>query len=308
MVKNSLKFLIVSPSFNENIGGVIALHLLCHKINQMGYESYIYDINRPVKNYNSLWKKIKYKFRLRKYLKKRSNQEFSINSDWNTPELCIFNDGISNDYIVIYPEIIQNNPLSAEKFVRWFLYFQRYENYTDEVGAKTLNIFYSEHFRKRSPNISSAEELLHLTWYHPAYFKENVTIEREGICYQVRKHDSNEEVNLPKDAIKIDGLDHDEIAQIFRKSKYFYSYDLYSLYSTYASISGCVSIVIPKKNLSEDEWRPDIKHRHGISYGVSRIEWAAMTRLNLMDNIKNQQKKEQEQLSSFIDLCKITLQ
>jgi uncharacterized protein YdhG (YjbR/CyaY superfamily) len=303
MVKNSLKFLIVSPSFNENIGGVIALHLLCHKINQMGFESYIYDINRPVKKYNSLWKEIKYKFRLRKYLKKRSNQEFCINLDWDTPELCIFNDEISNDYIVIYPEIIQNNPLSAEKFVRWFLYFQRYENYTDEIGAKTLNIFYSEHFRKGSLNISSAVELLHLNWYHPAYLKENTLIKREGICYQIRKHDSNVKVNLPKDSINIGGLSHDEIAKIFQKCEYFFSYDMYSFYSVYASLSGCHSIVVPKVGVSEVEWRPEISSRYGIAYGLENIQWASETRLNLLNEIKNKKITENQQLNAFIRLC-----
>jgi hypothetical protein len=62
MSKNFFKFVIVTPSFNENIGGVVALHLLCHKINEMGFESYIYDINRPVKKYNSFLGKINYKY------------------------------------------------------------------------------------------------------------------------------------------------------------------------------------------------------------------------------------------------------
>lgn len=303
MSKNLLKFVIVTPPFNENSGGVIVLHLLCHKLNQMGFESFIYHIKRPVKNYNSTWKKIKYKFLLNKYLIKRIYRKFYTNPEWECPELRIFNDEISDSHIVIYPEVIEGNPLFAKKFIRWFLYFQGYKNYNTKIHAKSFNIFYSEHFKKGYPSNNSDHDILNLKSYHPAYFK-NVSSERKGICYQIRKHDSNEQVNLPKGAINIDGLCHEEIAQIFYKCEYFFSYDMYSFYSVCASISGCKSIVIPKVGVSEDEWRPDIRTRYGIAYGVERIQWALETRLNLLNEIKNQKIREDKQLFDFIELCK----
>jgi hypothetical protein len=305
MSNNLLKFIVVAPSFNENSGGVIALHYLCHKLNQMGFRSYVYHIKRPVKKDNSIWEKFKYKFYLSKYQIKMVYRKFCTNPDWQTPELCTFNDEMSNDHIVIYPEIIQNNPLSAKKFVRWFLYFKSYENYDTKIQAKNLNIFYSEHFKKGSSSTPLDYAILNLKWYHPAYFKKS-TSKRQGICYQIRKQDSNEQVNLPKDAIKIDGLSHEEIANIFHSCEYFFSYDMYSFYSVYASISGCKSIVIPKVDVSEDEWRPDISARYGIAYGEKRIQWALETRLNLLNDIKNQKVKEDKQLNAFIELCEQT--
>lgn len=298
-----MKFIVVTPSFNENIGGVIALHLLCHRLNEIGFDSLIYDVNRPVKDNDSIWKKIKYKFRLRKYFKKRLINGFHTNPEWKTPELYFFDDKNRSDSIVIYPEIIQDNLLRAKKFVRWFLYFQRYDFYDDGIG-EGFNIFYSEHFRQGSPAINSIEKILHLDWYHPEYFKENVSSNRKGICYQIRKHDSEENVNIPKEAICIDGLSHSEIAKIFKECELFFSYDLYSFYSVYASISGCKSVVIPKKNVSEIEWRPNVEHRYGIAYGENRIEWAIATSENLLNVMRKHEQEQAKQLADFIEICK----
>jgi hypothetical protein len=302
MRKNILKFIVVAPSFNENSGGVIALHYLCHKLNLMGFESYIYHIKRPVKAGNSIWEKFKYKFCLGKYQIKRVNRKFCTNPEWQTPELCTFDDEMSNDRIVIYPEIIEGNPLLAKKFIRWFLYFKGSKNYDTKIQAKNFNIFYAEHFKKGVESSPLDYAILNLKWYHSAYFKNSTSI-RQGISYQVRKHDSNEQVNLPKNAVKIDGLRHEEIAKIFHSCEYFFSYDMYSFYSVYASISGCKSIVIPKIGVSEDEWRPDIRSRYGIAYGEKRIQWASETRLNLLNEINNQKVREDKQLNAFVELC-----
>lgn len=297
------KFLIVTPSYNENIGGVIALHLLCHRINALGIKAYLWDINRPHQISNSPWQILRFWWKNRKFQKKRYQNGFELNPDWNTPELQSLKKIDRDHWVIVYPEIIQANPLNASYLVRWFLYLPRYETYSN-IGSKIhINILYAESSKKNFNNIDLEDDLLCTTLLHPAYFLKRGEINKNGIAYQIRKHDSKEKVNIPKTAIQIDNLNHHQIAEIFHKVEFFYSYDLYSFYSIYASLCGCKSIVIPKKGLPESEWRPKIEDRLGIAYGNERIDWALDTRQRLREYLDQKQEEEILQLKRFIKLC-----
>jgi len=80
-----MKLTIYSPGYHSAVGGIIALHKLCHLLNEMGHEAFLWLIDGHT------------------------------NPDWNTP--------VSYDHngTVLYPEIIPGNPLNAEKVVRWCL-------------------------------------------------------------------------------------------------------------------------------------------------------------------------------------------
>ena len=80
-----MKLTIYSPGYHSAVGGIIALHKLCHLLNEMGHEA-------------SLWL-----------------IDGHTNPDWNTP--------VSHDHngTVLYPEIIHGNPLNAQKVIRWCL-------------------------------------------------------------------------------------------------------------------------------------------------------------------------------------------
>lgn len=295
------KFIIVTPSFNENIGGVIALHLLCHRINSLGREAFIWDINRPHETTKGLYKKLVYLIRRLNYERKRLKKKFITNAEWNTPEITNISKNI-DDYIFIYPEIIQGNPLNASFFIRWLLYLPRHNHYSNENSKNHFNICYSESCKRNLNQLIVEESLLCATWLHPDY-RESFDTNRHGIAYQIRKHDSKAAIDMPNDAIKIDGLSHREIAKIFKQVEYFYSYDLYSFYSIYASLCGCKSIVVPQEGLNEENWRPEPKDRLGLAYGPEKIEWAISTRQDLKKYISEKQSEEIQQVKSLITLC-----
>jgi hypothetical protein len=294
------KFIIITPSFNENVGGVIALHLLCHRLNVNGIKAFIFDINQPIFKdsffFINWWRK-------KKYHRKRAKGFFKHNSEWETPEISKISNIDKQEFIFIYPEIIQGNPLKAKKIVRWFLYNPRYDVYYDE-GGKCLDVFYSNAW---IPKNHRSTNLLRVTWFQSIYLKfqsdKQFNQARNGICYQIRKNDSNSKLKLPSNAVNIDGLDHLSISRIFESHEFFYSYDLYSMYSAYASLCGCKSIVLPKEDMTKEIWYPNEEDRYGLAYGDDQIEWSIQTRPLLIKRIKGKVEEEHKQLINFVNDC-----
>src|SRR6185295_2422007 len=82
-------YVIWTPGYVTFHGGVAVLHRLCHEINQLGGTAYLFP------------------------------SELSVNQEWNTPTLPSGCD--VSEFIVIYPEIMKDNPLQATRIVRWLL-------------------------------------------------------------------------------------------------------------------------------------------------------------------------------------------
>ena len=76
---------------------------------------------------------------------------------------------------------------------------------------------------------------------------------RSGSCYLVRKGRDKTPVH-PPDAIRVDGLPHEEVAKIFARCERFYCYDEATMFSQFAVLCGCLSIVIPGIYQSRADW------------------------------------------------------
>jgi len=81
-----MEFIISSPGYNSGIGGIIALHKLCHLLNETGHNAKLW-----------LW-------------------NGNTNPKWNTPVTTHY-----EGQVCIYPEIVWDNPMNAKKIVRWCL-------------------------------------------------------------------------------------------------------------------------------------------------------------------------------------------
>jgi O-antigen biosynthesis protein len=75
---------VPSVPFSFASAGILVLHRLCHELNDLGFQSYVF----PMRGHPT----------------------------WNTPV------GSPSDAIAIYPEIVANNPLGCSRVVRWILY------------------------------------------------------------------------------------------------------------------------------------------------------------------------------------------
>jgi hypothetical protein len=257
--KYKLNFVIYSPAFQSNIGGVVALYNLGRIIDQAGFSCKIFDqngLNLP----NSIFEK---------YV-----TEVDINE--NT--------------VVVYPEITFGNPLNAKYVVRWILcelgihcphdiyktwdqndFVYHYATYNPEKDIKNYNI-------------------LAPLYLNPAL--KNHGKSRNGYCHIIRKgHKFHKPLKYihPQDSLLLDdNLSQEILIDILNIKEYLVCYDPYSFISVMAAFCGCIPIVIPLAETSKKEWFKSLslsaileqygEHElKGIAYGIEEIEYARQT-------------------------------
>ena len=293
------RYIINSPPFLESSGGIIVLHYLCHLINELGREAYIY---RPELTYQSLG----------------HNEPFNsvsskVFSRMHAP-ICTSYD--PNKDIIVYPEIVTGNPLGAKNVVRWLLYRPGAFTGVIDYGPDELIFFYQEVFDVPELTQKRGGQLL-ILYYLSDIYKQTNFGKREGICYLVKKGFEKEHVHEPKrnflenifykktNSILIDPLSHEEKAAAFNQCEIFISYDPITLYLQYAGLCGAIPVVIPDEGVAWEEWQPHINGRYGIAYGLNQqaIEWAKSTRENLISTIHHYEKSSRDSVENFIKIC-----
>ena len=301
-----MKFVIYAPSFDEKSGGSIVIHLLCDLLNKYGAEAYISKLLhiKTVKNkqfyfnlsrYKCLWIHEKWlKLKLLFY----ETFIYKTYPGFNTPSFPF--DRVDDDCIVVYPEVISGNPLNAKHVIRWFLNKPGF--FTNEInyGPNELYFYYAKHFNcfKLNPNVNHKLTLL---WINNRVFKKTNFGERSGTCYMLRKRTDRPIVHGLSDSICLDGRSNEEIAVIMNQCKQFICYDLYTMYSRYAVMCGCESIVVPDPDLSEDAWREE-NLRHGIAYGFENLEKSRESIPKMFDSLKKQENDMEQEIKNFINI------
>lgn len=286
---SKMNIFIYAYSYNENSGGIIALHRLCHLINEVThYKAYLVP-----------HRKIGLRHDIRYIFKK---PKFEINSGWNTPVWKTRS--FQENSVVVYPEIIKGNPLDFKNVVRWFLHNPG--NFTGEIdyGDGELYYRYSSGFSYDVAYQSKLSNLFLNVKYTPFdIYYEDTEVRRDiEICYLIRKGGEKAFVH-PVDSVCIDNKSHNEIAEIFRRSKRFISYDSYTAYSHFAVLCGCESIVVPEEGISIEKWYPVVSDRYGLSYGFGQeqIDWAYMTRQNLVERLIAADAMSTESVKNCLD-------
>lgn len=295
------KFLIVAMPYNEDCGGDIVLHKLCDQINRLDREAYVTPyVNNYEIGYNNILKPIE------KFAKEslRNFFYYKTNPSLKTPLLSFksFQKEDPNEWIVVYPEIIFGNPLSSKNTVRWFLHHPGYHSGKIFFGQDELYFRYHSGIKPYSSPSSTLSELILNVIHYPLEFYNDsgASPNRYGTAYCLRKGRGKVIEHDLSDSILIDGKSHREVSAIFKRVKQFISYDTYTAYSHFAVLSGCESIVIPDKGISEDEWMPNLINRQGLAYGFENLEKAKLTKHLLTDRIKRDQEKNLTTVAAFI--------
>jgi hypothetical protein len=131
--------------------------------------------------------------------------------------------------------------------------------------------------------------------------------DRTGVCYIVRK--GNTKARIPEteasNAICIDGMGHVEINEVFNRCHTFYSYDEATMYSQYAAIAGCTSVVIPGLYDCRKDWVENHKlGQYGIAYGLDDITHAQATRHKVLSLLREEEAKGKASVKNFVALTK----
>lgn len=262
-------FIVWSPSYFENSGGIIALHLLAHEISKLGYTCFLKTAAK-----NPKWR-----------------GDILIDGqkiDWDTT-------------IVIYPEIVCGNPLNAKHVVRWVLNTPGVCA-GDGIYADTDMVFlYWNYFTlKRSDLVLG--ELRQFTIDTDIF--NNLNQSRSGQCFAIKKGKSKVLDKHSADAILIDNLPKNRLQKIFNEKEVFINYDHVSHLSIQAALSGCISVVIPDGKHTREEWQAKLPiFKYGIAYGLEDIEWSKSTLPQVLPYLESLIEENAKLLSNFIDIC-----
>lgn len=267
------------------------MHNLVHELNCLGEKAFLWKA-QPIYKQGR-------RQRLRSWL---SPEPMTTNPVLDTP--VARQKDLTENSIVVYPELVQGNPLRAQHVVRWLLY---------KPGLLHPYSFGSDELFFRAGAVSDLPELtggapdLYLWKINPAYRDENRP-NRKGTAYMVRK--GKEKPRIPEteseNAIQVDGMSHKQLNEVFNDCDTFYSYDEATMYSQFAAICGCTSVVVPGMFGSREEWvAKHPKGKYGIAYGntPAELEHARTTRHLLLEDLR---KKEEAGLATVSDFVKLT--
>lgn len=289
-----MKFIIRVDSFDDRSGGVLVLHLLCQRLAEAGETALIWPLNRPRLQF---WHHVRpYLSWVRYHLTRRDRRFGKGPFD---PRLA--SEGDLADAVVIYPEVVPGNPLKARHVVRWLLHRPGFHSGHVDYGTDDLIFYYQDAFY--DPNLGDYKDnRLVLTWWNKEYrlFNEG---ERHGTCYLLKKGKGRSIVHDLTDSTLIDDLSHREKAEVFNRTRYFYTYDPYTLYARYAALCGCIPIIVPQPGVTRDQWVPYEQERYGLAYGEEEIGWAVVTRDLMLSEIGREDEMEKAMLRSFIAKC-----
>lgn len=297
-----MNIFIYTNSYDANSGGSVVMHRLCHIINTYSeHDAFIVKldpINYGKKTIRKYLSKVKWEF-LNKY-------KFKTNANWATP---VWNDNkkFPLDSVVIYPEIINGNPLKIKNVVRWLLHQPGFHTGIIEYGMQELYFKFNSAI-KNFNNLGSHASTNELkVIYYPVdiYYDKNCKRDIES-CFLVRKGTNKPHVHS-SDSINIDNLKHEQIAEIFRRSKKFICYDDYTAYSIFSVLCGCPSYVVPTHGQDINDWYPNEEDRYGLSFGFSenQIIWADETKHKVYEHIIAEHNKAIERVKVCLDEIEI---
>jgi hypothetical protein len=266
------KIIIATPSYTNKSGGSIALHKLCHVLNNLNYDAYIY----PTNNLNE--------------------GIFYWNPKYN---IKIANDIDIEKDLVIYPEVQPNNPFNGKNVVRYILnnYHLHTNNNNNSIhntwGKNDYWLYYSEQFydRIKEPNF------LQIIDSKIDTFKDQKLKREYEACFTYRKAYSEIDtlsIIHPSNALEIYyNVTDTELISIFNICKRFYSYDTKTYLNVLASLCGCESIIVPHKNIpKENIILLNSANQYGIAYGLDDLERANLTRPLLRQYLKELEENQ----------------
>jgi hypothetical protein len=247
-------YYIAAPRYVRTSAGIKVLYLLCHHLNLLGYQAYI--IATPSIN----------------------NADDGVH-DFLAPKLTRsilnyhYKHGITP--IVVYPETVCGNPFKAQIIARYAL------NYLgllggDEIYPDSEMIFAYTQAIADEIKSHKAEFLFIPACDSNIFYPPTADTKREEKCFSASKYlhsFGGKLLPITNDCFEItrdlpDSLTPQEIADLFRKSELFYTYENTSL-ATEAVMCGCPAIFIPSDYMKEPPLALKETGSNGTSFGIS---------------------------------------
>lgn len=295
-----MKFIIYSSGYDHDIGGIIVLHKLCDQLNALGHRAFLNPRLKPI-----FPKSFRILYNVLDWIYPSSRKAYKRNAILRTPLRPIIDRLSKADTVVIYPEAISGNPLGADNVVRWFLHQPGFHDPNCQYGPGEFQIDFNEFLKgyQTGDNHVSAHRLHVLHFPTDLYNLDGAAPAdlREGTAYCVRKGTIDVGSVDLSGAICIDGMSHAECADILKRVKYFYSFDLYTAYSAFAALCGAISIVLPPQGMPKSDWYADETNRYGIGFGPEEEDWAIQTRDRVLSQFRAHEAASLQSVAIFVD-------
>jgi hypothetical protein len=278
-----MKFLIYSFNYDWKSGGNQVLHDL-GKILSKDYTTYVFGTTTVFES-----------------------KAICVNID-KAKEIAI-----QDDVITIYPEVISGNPFNAKNVVRYVLYYPGWHAGDKEYSDDELIITYNNEYVKDT----KYDNAFVLTVLNPKLnIMKNYDKKRNKIGLLVRKcKDFEYKMNLLneyKHLIKLPVISIDDeinkctdlrdLSKIYNTITLFISFDPHTYHSTMAALCGCTSIVIPSKEISNEEFYN--VQKYGVAYGFENIDFAKLTYSKMINDLKTMEQNTLSQCDKFVELVK----
>lgn len=290
--------MIYAPPYDENSGGALVLYKLYALLRELGYAAYLQPFMPADMGERSSWG---YRHDPRTYFYRyRERSNYQSKSPY---PLRFASPSKLKDPVVVYPEVVDGNPVGAKKVVRWLLHRPGFHTNVVNYGSDDLCFYFDKQFDDPALNKYPDNHLKILENFPHIYFQKNFG-SRAGACYLVRKGIGRPLDYHPAGAVRLDGKSHAEMAEAFNKYAYFYSYDLYTMYSRFAAVCGCKSIVVPERGLDIDNWYRDPANHYGLAYGLDDLPRAEATRPSLRELMAGSEKESRRSVDFFVHRCR----
>jgi hypothetical protein len=276
-----MKFLIYSFNYDWKSGGNQVLHDL-GKILSKDYTTYVFGTTTVFES-----------------------KAICVNID-KAKEIAI-----QDDVITIYPEVISGNPFNAKNVVRYVLYYPGWHAGDKQYSDDELIITYNNEYVKDT----KYENAFVLTVLNPKLnIMKNYYKKRNKIGLLVRKcKDFEYKMNLLnkyKHLLKLPIISIDDeinkctdlrnLSKIYNTISLFISFDPHTYHSIMAALCGCTSVVIPSKEISNEEFYN--VQKYGVAYGFENIDFAKLTYSKMIDDLKQMEQNTFTQCANFVKL------
>jgi hypothetical protein len=270
---SKLPIIIWTPRWTANCGGIMVLHKLCHMLRERGKEAYIWIDS--------------------------GNIGGAVSLIYDTP---IANGKIDpKNSVLVYPEGVVGNPLSAKVVVRWVLYFPGTWGAKMEPAPSDIVLHYAPRF-VANPN---KENLLCIFELNYDLFNGVSSDQRQGGCFVNRKGANKPRIPETDGCLEIISSSLEYTIPIFRSKEVFYSYDTATVISLHAAMCGCLSVVIPDTGLTAEEYRKQMPmFKYGVAYGTSteEIEYAKSTQHLVKGHLQNIEKEGYNHIKNLLNI------
>ncbi len=253
-------YYIFTPKYTRQSAGVKVMHFLCHHLNTLGYPAFIVNFYR-----NS------------KHLSKDDIFAYT-NPDHIAPILSedafLSHKYLQKNPITIYTDTVTGNPLRSSCIARYLLHYPGHLGGEQEgnFNDNELIFCYSQKI-KESLSESDSDVLFMPVCNTNIFNMEGVSESKQGSCFYASKYKNVHNGKLSaitKNSVEItrglpDSQTPDQIAELFKKSEVFYSYEDTALI-TEALLCGCPVVLVRNKFLKNDPLAVYELGRDGIGF------------------------------------------